>query len=107
MDKFLKNMKIRIIVSGVCLAMFVVLGALYAGKWIPSMGSIPVIASLLAGYFLLPRQTLPKGFVAQPDSQSDADFASRMKELQKRLVYARGVYFLIGVVVLVGFPSVF
>lgn len=107
MESFLKNLKIRIIVSGVCLALFVVLGAIYAAQWFAAMSPIPVTASLLVGYFLLPRRTLPKGFVAQPDSQADADFVTRMSELQKRLVYARGVYFVIGVIVLLGFPSVF
>ena len=107
MEKFLKTLKIRVIVSVVCIAMFVVLGAVYAAQWVANMSSIPVTICLLAGYLLLPRRTLPSGFVPDKDSATDAELVTRMSVLQKNLVYARGVYFVIGVVVLFGFPSVF
>lgn len=107
MESFLKKLKIRIYISVGLLAVFVVVGAIQAGQWAAGVEQVPSVVFLLGGYFLLPRRTLPKGFVPQKDSEEDAELVMRMRDLKHKLMYAQVVYFLIGVVVLIGFPKVF
>ncbi len=106
-ESFVKKLRLRIYVSAVCLALFIVLGAAQAGQWIVGISPYIVTAFMLAGYFLLPRHTLPPGFAQKQTSEQDAELVMRMNALQKRLVYARLGYFLIAVIVLLGFPRIF
>ncbi|MBA2662050.1 MAG: hypothetical protein H0U74_07115 [Bradymonadaceae bacterium] len=107
MDRFLRNLKLRILFSAALFAAFIITGAITAARATAEIGPTPVVALLLGAYFLMPRRTLPKGFRPEPDSQEDRALVTRMTELKKRLVYARMGYFLIAIVVLVAFPNIF
>lgn len=114
-DRYLKQLKIRIVVSILLFAAFAVTGVVMAAQGTIERTPTPLVVLLLLAYFSMPRQTLPRRDVGRERAAAeelehdaaDRALAGRLQALRLRLTYVRMGYFLVAIVIFVGLPALF
>ncbi|MFU8803052.1 MAG: hypothetical protein ACNA8W_04505 [Bradymonadaceae bacterium] len=105
MQKHIRLLKIRTVASMITFAAFVIVGGVFAMQGLTAHQPTPLVILLIAGYLLLPRRTVPRGY--EPKTPEDTRHVELLDEWRKKFVWIRLVYFGLAIAVLVIFPNIF